>query len=154
MTSPSSGPKGLRPRVGFSPTRPLQLAGMRIDPPPSLACATGTMPLATAAPDPPDEPPVECAGFQGLQAGPYSLLSVVATTPNSGTLVLPIGISPPARKRCTNVAVKGIGTGGEMRDPLRVGHPARSPNMSLSRKGTPRNGPSGSGAFARVRAPS
>jgi hypothetical protein len=33
------------------------LAGMRIEPPPSPAYATGTMPLATAAADPPLEPP-------------------------------------------------------------------------------------------------
>ena len=57
--SPASGPWLTRPRVGLSPTRPHSLAGMRIEPPPSLACATATMPLATAAADPPDEPPVE-----------------------------------------------------------------------------------------------
>ena len=53
----SSGPSETRPRDGFSPTRPHMLAGMRIEPPPSLACATGTMPLATAAAEPPLEPP-------------------------------------------------------------------------------------------------
>src|SRR5919206_5117523 len=67
--SPTSGPWLTRPRVGLSPTRPHSLAGTRIDPPPSLAWATGTIPLATAAADPPDEPPVECSGFHGLRAG-------------------------------------------------------------------------------------
>jgi hypothetical protein len=43
---------------------------MRIEPPPSLACATGTIPDATAAADPPLEPPVECAGFHGLRLAP------------------------------------------------------------------------------------
>ena len=57
--SPSSGPWLTRARVGFSPTRPHALAGMRIEPPPSLACATGTRPAATAAADPPLDPPVE-----------------------------------------------------------------------------------------------
>jgi hypothetical protein len=33
--------------------------GMRLEPPPSWACASGTMPAATAAADPPEEPPVE-----------------------------------------------------------------------------------------------
>ena len=47
--SPSSGPSEMRPRVGFSPNRPHALAGMRMEPPPSPACATGTMPDATAA---------------------------------------------------------------------------------------------------------
>ncbi len=43
---------------------------MRIDPPPSLAWAIGTMPAATAAAEPPLEPPVECSVFQGLRVGP------------------------------------------------------------------------------------
>ena len=43
---------------------------MRIEPPPSLACATGTIPDATAAAEPPLEPPVEWSRFQGLRVGP------------------------------------------------------------------------------------
>ena len=46
---------------------------MRIDPPPSPACATGTIPLATAAAEPPLEPPVLCVGFHGLCVGPVRL---------------------------------------------------------------------------------
>ena len=37
----ASGPTGVRPRVGLSPKRPQQEAGMRIDPPPSLPWASG-----------------------------------------------------------------------------------------------------------------
>ena len=48
---------GVRPRVGLRPTRPQQAAGMRIDPPPSLACAIVTAPAATNAADPADEAP-------------------------------------------------------------------------------------------------
>src|SRR2546422_2289729 len=48
MTSPKFGPSGLRPRVGFIPKSPQHDAGMRIEPPPSLPCAIGTMPAATA----------------------------------------------------------------------------------------------------------
>ena len=55
--SPASGPMGLRARVGLSPKRPQQEAGIRIEPPPSVACAIGTMPAATAAAEPPLEPP-------------------------------------------------------------------------------------------------
>lgn len=51
---PSSGS---RPRDGLSPTSPLQAAGMRIEPPPSLACAIGTTPAATNAPEPDDDAP-------------------------------------------------------------------------------------------------
>ncbi len=56
---PRSGPSGLRARVGFMPNTPEAEAGIRIEPPPSLACATGRMRAATAAPAPPDEPPEE-----------------------------------------------------------------------------------------------
>src|SRR3546814_20980837 len=45
-----------RPRLGLRPTRPLIEAGIRIEPPPSLACATGTIPAPTAAAEPPPEP--------------------------------------------------------------------------------------------------
>src|SRR5215468_5935234 len=68
--SPSAGPKELRPRVGLSPTRPHMLAGPRIEPPPSLAWATGTIPAATAAAAPPLDPPALCARLQGLRVGP------------------------------------------------------------------------------------
>ncbi len=59
MASPVAGPEGVSPRPGFKPTSPQLAAGMRIDPPPSLAPAHGTIPAATAAADPPDEPPGE-----------------------------------------------------------------------------------------------
>ena len=68
MLSPMIGPSEMRCRVGLRPTRPHSLAGMRIEPPPSLACATGTMPEATAAPDPPLEPPVERCEVPGVAA--------------------------------------------------------------------------------------
>src|SRR6476620_10840765 len=72
-----SGSWVTRPRLGFNPTSPHSLAGTRMDPPPSLAWAIGTMRAATADAEPPDEPPVECAGFQGLRHGPYASGSVV-----------------------------------------------------------------------------
>ena len=54
---PPSGPTETRPRAGFSPTSPQHDAGIRIEPPPSLPCATGTIPAATAAAAPPLDPP-------------------------------------------------------------------------------------------------
>src|ERR1700751_6432940 len=86
---PRAGPSGLRARVGFRPNRPQAEAGMRIEPPPSLACATGRMRAATAAPAPPDEPPEEWSRFQGLRVGPNRRDSVVGTRPNSGLALLP-----------------------------------------------------------------
>src|SRR5258707_14620191 len=67
--SPTIGPRLSRARVGLSPTRPPALDGMGMDPPPSLPCATATMPLATAAADPPEDPPAGRPGAQGLPAG-------------------------------------------------------------------------------------
>src|SRR3981189_2815264 len=57
QTSPRSGPSGLRARVGFNPNTPEAEAGMRIEPPPSLACATGRKRAAPAAPAPRDGRP-------------------------------------------------------------------------------------------------
>ena len=54
---PRSGPREIRPRLGLRPTSPQQAAGMRIEPPPSLPWASGTIPAATAAAEPPEEPP-------------------------------------------------------------------------------------------------
>src|ERR1700742_832611 len=70
VESVASGPCVIRPRETFRPTRPQFDAGRRIDPPPSVACAIGTMPAATHAAEPPEEPPGVCARFHGLCAGP------------------------------------------------------------------------------------
>src|SRR5271163_2053823 len=60
------GPSEVLPWLGFSPTSPQHEAGIRMEPPPSLACANGTMPLATAAAEPPLEPPGERLTSQRL----------------------------------------------------------------------------------------
>jgi hypothetical protein len=69
---------------------------MRMEPPPSLACAIGAIPAATADADPPLDPPHVTSPFQGLWQGPKSRGSVVGSTPNSGVLVFP-RITRPAR---------------------------------------------------------
>src|SRR5690606_10379857 len=94
MGSAYAGPAGVRPRPGFSPTSPQQAAGIRIEPPPSLAPAHGTMPAATAAAEPPEEPPGERSSAHGLRAGPHASGSVIPLAPNSGVLVLPKITSP------------------------------------------------------------
>src|SRR5690606_22497067 len=63
--STPAGPVLIRPRLGFSPTSPHAAAGMRIEPPPSLPWAIGTIPAATAAPAPPEDPPAERSGSHG-----------------------------------------------------------------------------------------
>ena len=67
--SPKPGPSGRRARVGLMPTKPQQDAGIRTEPPPSEPWAMGTIPAATAEPDPPDEPPLVWLRFHGLQVG-------------------------------------------------------------------------------------
>src|SRR5215468_6300458 len=68
--SPASGPAGLRARVGLSPKRPHAEAGMRIDPPPSVACAIGSIPAVTAAAAPPLDPPALSPRLHGLRVAP------------------------------------------------------------------------------------
>src|SRR5271170_2350865 len=88
-----------RPRVGFNPTKPQAAAGNRIDPPPSLPCATGTIRAATAAQDPPLDPAGIFVVSHGFRVGPQASGSVVGTAPNSGELVRPRLMNPAALMR-------------------------------------------------------
>jgi hypothetical protein len=62
----------------------------------------GTIREATAAAEPPLEPPVERSGFQGLRVGPYASGSVVGSVPISGVFVRPMQMRPAA----TNLAAR------------------------------------------------
>src|SRR3990172_7536561 len=64
------GPMGTRPNETFIPKQPVHDAGMRMLPPPSDAVQNGTCPAATAAEEPPLEPPGVRSGFQGLRVTP------------------------------------------------------------------------------------
>ena len=69
--SPTDGCIGsslTRPRAGLIPTRPVTLAGMRIDPPPSEPWATDARRADTAAAAPPLEPPADRSRSQGVRA--------------------------------------------------------------------------------------
>ena len=82
MTSKSSNRGGsvwaraIAPIAGLKPTSPVYAAGRRVDPPPSVPRASGTLPAATAATEPPLEPPGVNAGFQGLRVVPNRRLPV------------------------------------------------------------------------------
>ncbi len=52
------------------PKSPQKDAGMRIEPPPSVAVANGTMPAAMAAAEPPLEPPGVHSGAHGFTVVP------------------------------------------------------------------------------------
>src|SRR6266852_863404 len=95
--SPATGEIEIRPRDGLIPTTPQHADGMRIEPPPSLPCASDPSPAATALPAPPLEPPAVCSRFHGLRAGGQSPPSVVGRPPNSGVVVLPSRIPPALR---------------------------------------------------------
>src|SRR6266550_3684438 len=100
LTPPISSPSGARdtrPRLGLRPKTPQHDAGMRIEPAPSPALAAGTMPAATAAADPPDDPPTVRPRSQGLSVGPKRTGSVVEWLPNSGVFVRPTMTRPAAR---------------------------------------------------------
>src|SRR5688500_5673633 len=63
-------PLGTRPSDGLNPEMPQHDDGMRIEPPPSEPVHNGTMPEASAAAEPPDEPPGERSVDQGLRVAP------------------------------------------------------------------------------------
>ncbi len=71
--------------------------GMRIEPPVSVPSAPKHMPAASAAADPPLEPPAERSGSSGWRTGPNADSSLVVPKANSCRLVLPTMIAPAAR---------------------------------------------------------
>ena len=75
---------------------------MRMEPPVSEPSAIGTMPAATAAPDPPLEPPGTRAISHGLRVG-----GVVLPQANSCMRVLPMITAPAALKRATTLESRG-----------------------------------------------
>ena len=62
--------QGTTPPPGLIPTSPVQADGMRIEPMPSLPCAIGTMPAASAAAEPPEDPPGVRSRSHGLRVTP------------------------------------------------------------------------------------
>src|ERR1700674_268814 len=157
LTRPTSSPAGARdarPRLGLSPKTPQHEAGMRIEPAPSPPLAAGTMPAATAAAEPPDEPPTVRSSAHGFRVGPKSTGSVVEWLPTSGVLVRPTMMRPAFRYEVTI----GLSTSGRKsrsaRDPAVCSTPACPVPRALSRKGTPASGPAGNGRPASASASS
>ena len=86
------------------PTTPHSAAGWRIEPPVSDPRARGANPAATAAAEPPDEPPGTRSGSWGLRVAPNADVSVEDPMANSSMLVLPITTAPVSASRVTTVA--------------------------------------------------
>jgi hypothetical protein len=66
-----------------------------------LPWAIGTSPAATAAAEPPEEPPGVRDRSHGLRTGPPWRGSVVGRIPNSGIRVVPSTTNPASRSRRT-----------------------------------------------------
>ena len=90
------------------PVMPLKLAGWRIEPPVSVPVAPGTSRAATAAAEPPDEPPGTRVRSQGLRAGPKAEFSLAEPIANSSQLSLPSSTVPADASRATTVASNGL----------------------------------------------
>src|SRR5580698_7081536 len=93
---------GTRPGDGRNPTIPQNAAGLRNDPPVSEPWQIGTIPVASATAEPPEDPAQDFVGSNGLPVAPYTALRVLAPAPNSGVLVLPTTMAPAARTAATS----------------------------------------------------
>ena len=67
--------------------------------------ASVAVPAASAAADPPLDPPGEYCVFHGLRVTPQSLDQVTGAQQNSGVVVLACTMPPASMIRCTNAAV-------------------------------------------------
>src|SRR5699024_10843236 len=67
---------------------------MRMDPPPAEPGATCSMPDATAAAAPPDDPPAVRSGLRGFRSGAEISLFDWQDRANSGMVVLPTCTAP------------------------------------------------------------
>src|SRR5258708_3796249 len=82
---------------------PQKLAGSRILPPVSVPMAPGEMRAATAAAEPPLEPPGTLERSQGFFTGPKLEFSLLAPMANSSRFVLPTITAPAASSFSTTV---------------------------------------------------
>lgn len=109
---------------------------MRSEPPPSLPCATGTSPAATAAALPPLDPPGVRVGSQGLRVGGRPAGSVTGIAPSSEVAVLPRMTNPAARRAPTVRSSRGDQKAGSPLLPKRARR-NRTRFRSLIAIGTP-----------------
>ncbi len=93
--------------MGFNPTTPQNDAGWRIDPPVSEPSVAIAISAATAAADPPDDPPGTRLLSRGLCTGRYAEFSVDDPMANSSQLSLPRTTAPAVSRRATDVQSYG-----------------------------------------------
>src|SRR5581483_3752679 len=107
LANATSPYRDTRPYVGVTPTTPQNDAGCRTEPPVSEPSATTALPCATAAAEPPLEPPGTRSGATGLRTGPYAEFSFDEPMANSSQFVLPIITPPASSSRAMAVASYG-----------------------------------------------
>src|SRR5271167_2248216 len=96
-----------RPYVGIRAGMPQYAPGWRIEPPVSVPKAATASPAATAAAEPPLEPPGTRSRATGFRTGPYAEFSFELPMANSSQFVLPSKIAPASSSRATAVASYG-----------------------------------------------
>src|SRR6266851_1351176 len=135
------GRRPITPLVGLMPTSPQNAAGILIEPPPSVAVAIGTNPPATAAAEPPLEPPGDQSVAHGFLVVPNRRFDVKPSQANSGRFDLPTTMAPASRRRDgTSPSDVAGGASANSSDPCVVRMPATS-SRSLTSTGTPNTGP-------------
>ena len=97
----SEGPCATRPGLGRMPTTPQKPAGVRRLPPRSDPVASQIWPLASAAAEPPEEPPQVRLVSHGLRVSPNTSLKVFPPAPNSGVLDFASTTPPRSSSRST-----------------------------------------------------
>ena len=130
-----------RPRVGLRPTRPLTEAGIRIEPPPSLAWAIGTAPAATSAAEPAEDAPGREVEVPGRAHRPEPRVLGAGAEAELGELALAERQQPGREVHAGELAVgRARPRRPRRRRPAWVGMPATS-TLSLTNVGTPAKKP-------------
>ena len=150
---PAKGARGaaIRPGVGRIEATSQKLAGVRTEPPKSVPCARGTIPVATATAEPPEEPPDVSATSKGLRVGPQRRFVQTAPKPNSGVLVLPMITAPACRSLATTSSSWSGTWFWNSNDPYVVRNPLVLVR-SFTAIGTPCRGPIGALAASHASA--
>src|SRR5437870_10121506 len=119
----TEGWRGINPGEVRKPTTPQYEAGPRSEPPRSVPSASGHIPVASAAAEPPLEPPAVSARFHGLRVAPKTALVVLGPKANSGVFVLPRMMAPASRRRRTTSASASGTWSSKSLEPQGVGSP-------------------------------
>ncbi len=96
-------------------------------------------PAASAAPDPPEDPPGDMSVSHGLRVTPHKVLWVKGMQENSGVVVRPCTTAPASKTRVATGCVTSATTPFSSSDPSSKVRPAIGCS-SLRSRGTPSSG--------------